>query len=102
MTGDSFIVKGLGGKRTISGEIAVNGAKNAVLPAMASALLFRGAVRYENVPSIEDVRRIAELITKLGAIIEKPDAGSLTINTAPLSSGHLDPEISKRLRASIV
>jgi UDP-N-acetylglucosamine enolpyruvyl transferase len=37
---EKFIIQGLGGEKTLHGEIAVNGAKNDVLKAMASSLLF--------------------------------------------------------------
>ncbi len=46
---DKFIIQGLGGEKTLKGTVAINGAKNAVLKAMAGAILFDGPVTLENV-----------------------------------------------------
>ena len=77
-----FVVEGLGGKKTLRGEIAVKGAKNAALKALAASVLFDDAVAIENLPDIEDVKRMQELL-----------AGGLPV---------LKKEIAERLRASIV
>ena len=42
MNKESFIIKGLGGAKTLKGTIRINGAKNAALKAMAAAVLFDG------------------------------------------------------------
>ena len=77
-----FVVEGLGGKKTLRGTIAVKGAKNAALKALAASVLFDDAVAIENLPEIEDVKRMQELL-----------AGGLPV---------LKKEIAERLRASIV
>lgn len=81
---DHFIIEGLGGKKTLKGEIRVGGAKNAILKALAAAVLFEDEVPYENVPEIEDVKRMRELLEALkeGPILRK--------------------DIAERMRASIV
>src|SRR3989344_2954612 len=77
-----FVVEGLGGKKTLRGTIAVKGAKNAALKALAASVLFDDSVAIENLPEIEDVKRMQELL-----------AGGLPV---------LKKEIAERLRASIV
>src|SRR3989344_3823133 len=77
-----FVVEGLGGKKTLRGTIAVKGAKNAALKALAASVLFDDSVAIENLPDIEDVKRMQELL-----------AGGLPV---------LKKEIAERLRASIV
>lgn len=81
---DSFVVEGLGGAKRLEGEIRVGGAKNAILKALAAQVLFEDEVRYENVPEIEDVKRIRELLVALkeGPVLRK--------------------DIAERFRASIV
>ena len=64
-------IKGLAGKRSLKGEIQVGGAKNAALKVMASAALFTDHVTLENVPKIEDVSRMEELLRGVGISIEK-------------------------------
>ncbi|MCI0533226.1 UDP-N-acetylglucosamine 1-carboxyvinyltransferase [bacterium] len=96
-----FVIKGLGGKKTLSGEIAVNGAKNEALPAMAASLLFRGELAISNVPEIEDIARMGELLEGIGMKVERE--GSNTVITPGKNISSTIPDaISKRFRASIV
>jgi UDP-N-acetylglucosamine 1-carboxyvinyltransferase len=77
-----FIVKGLAGARTLRGVVPVRGAKNCALKAIAASVLFEDEVRFENMPDIEDVARMQELLR-----------GGLPV---------LQQDIAERLRASIV
>jgi len=96
-----FKIKGLNGKKELSGSIKVNGAKNAALKALASTLLFQGPVTLKNVPDIEDVGRMCDLLDDLGVdVIQKKN--TVYCNPQTLANQHLSPEISRRLRASIV
>lgn len=52
---DIFLIKGQQGKRNLKGTLSVYGAKNAALPAFASAVLFRDGVIFDNVPTIQDI-----------------------------------------------
>ena len=94
-----FVIRG--GKK-LSGTIVVNGAKNSVLKAMAASLLFSGPITIENVPQIEDVARMSELLMDLGCGIKTPDGRTLEIYTGNVTKTELKEEIAKRLRASIV
>jgi len=62
-----FVIKGLCGARRLEGSIAVRGAKNGVLKALAATVLFDDEVQMTNVPDIEDVRRMRELLEALKA-----------------------------------
>ncbi len=99
---DKFIVKGLGGKKTLSGKIKVNGAKNAILKAMASSILFRDGIDMQNIPNIEDVKRLSELLEKIGLEVTEKSKGKYRINTKKIKEWDLDREISEKIRASIV
>lgn len=77
-----FIVEGLAGQKPLRGSIRVGGAKNAALKALAATVLFEDQVTFENLPEIEDVKRMQELL-----------AGGLPV---------LRKDIAERLRASIV
>lgn len=94
-----FLIRG--GKK-LSGEIAVKGAKNAALKAMAAALLFENPVVLENMPLIEDVSRAGELLGGLGASIKKRGEGAIEIDPRGAVQSELEQEIAKRLRASVV
>jgi len=102
-TSDKFLIKGLGGRKTLSGKIRVNGAKNAALKLMAASILFGDKVILKNVPEIEDVHRMRDLLSASGANAFEVKSGEYEIDTkSARSDGELDHEISKRLRASIV
>jgi len=96
-----FAIKGGAGKRTLEGEIAVVGAKNAALKAIAAAILFKTPLTLNNVPHIEDVSRMLDIIREMGGTATF-DNHHVLVDTRTLSSTVITPEIAKRLRASIV
>jgi len=93
-----FIIHG--GKK-LSGEIKVAGAKNSVLKAMAASLLFAKPINITNVPIIEDVLRMRELLEDLGATVEAGDK-MLQIDPTTVKENKLKKEIAERFRASVV
>lgn len=94
-----FIIKG--GKK-LKGEIRVKGAKNAALKIFAAALLTKEPVVISNVPEVEDISRMAELLRDLGAKVEHSGPGRYRITAEHIRHSVLEPVISKRLRASVV
>jgi len=51
----------------LRGSVRVSGSKNAVLPAIAAALLTENKIRLENVPLVRDVYSMMTLLGELGA-----------------------------------
>lgn len=98
---DYFVIEGLAGAKKIKGKIAVNGSKNAVLPAMAMSLLFENPLQIENVPDSEDMKRMAEILRGLRVKVGHPKKRSLTIDSNLIKNTVLDRDIAKRMRASI-
>lgn len=97
---DAFIIQG--GSR-LKGEVEVRGAKNLVLKAMAASILFDGSVEIRNVPLIEDVLRMSELLASLGVKkTEHPTSRNLLLNASEIKEFSFNNEIGKRFRASIV
>ena len=90
-----------GGKK-LEGEVEVGGAKNSILTLIPASILCDGVVRISNVPAIEDVKRMNELMRYLGASIEEPDIHSLMIDTRKIQNSHIHDDLAKRLRASIL
>ena len=99
---DLFLIKGLNGKKSLKGELTVHGAKNSALPAFASAILFKDKVRLENVPYIDDIRSMMELLENLGGETEREAADSWGIDATKLGKTELDHNLAKHMRASIV
>ena len=95
-----FRIEGAVGKRTLGGTIAVGGAKNAAVKAIAASVLFADSLTIERLPDIEDVRRMLDLLESMGAKVTR-GKHSATIDTKHMKTD-MTEEISKRLRASIV
>jgi UDP-N-acetylglucosamine 1-carboxyvinyltransferase len=98
---ESFVIQGLAGGKRLSGEIAVGGAKNEALKLMAASILCEGPLTLSNVPAIEDVGRMAEIIEKLDGRVERA-GNTCTIDAAGVRDGKIDDELAKSLRSSVV
>jgi len=88
------------GGSPLKGEVAVQGAKNAALPVMASALLLSDAtLSLKRVPRLQDVYTMADLLRDLGAKVCYTDS-EMSI-TAPSRLGWETPkELVRKMRAS--
>jgi UDP-N-acetylglucosamine 1-carboxyvinyltransferase len=95
---DKFVIHG---KKLLSGEIRVSGAKNAILPALAAGLMIDGSAHFTNIPAIEDIHRMVELIHSLGASITFEN-NTVTIDASSINQTTLHPELHQKLRASIM
>ena len=98
---DKIIVKG---GRSLTGNVRVEGAKNAVLPVLAAALLAsKGKNIINEVPSLADVNTINEVLRSLNTTIDyKPENKQVIIDSsAPLES-EAQFEYVRKMRASIL
>ncbi|MCA2002117.1 MAG: UDP-N-acetylglucosamine 1-carboxyvinyltransferase [Chloroflexi bacterium] len=96
---DEFVIEG---GRPLCGEVTPSGNKNAALPLLAACLLTEEPVILRNVPQIRDVQAMRNLIESLGASVEELDRTTWRITTRELVSSHLDPDLCRRIRASIL
>jgi len=96
---ESFIVEG--GHR-LSGEITPAGNKNAALPILAACLLTHEKVHLSNVPDIRDVHTQIALLRELGAEVHRDGPHEYTIHAHTLSRNALNPELSSRIRGSLL
>ena len=96
---DKFIVNG--GKK-LKGAIEVKGAKNAALKIFAASILTSGTVKMKNVPEVEDISRISELLKDLGVQVLHPKHSEYHITARKIKTSTINPEIAKKLRASVV
>src|SRR3989338_948772 len=96
---DCFVING--GKK-FKGEIKVKGAKNAALKVFAASILTSGTVKLKNVPEVEDIVRISELLKDLGVEVIHPKHGEYQITANKIKTSVINPYIAKKLRASIV
>ena len=88
------------GGSPLTGTVAVPGAKNSVLKLMAATLLAPGTSELMNVPDIEDVAIMSELLRRLGC--EVNHVGSTITIAVPHRPDHrADYDLVRRMRASI-
>jgi len=90
------------GGSTLSGTIRPSGNKNAALPIIAAALLSEQPVTLENVPRIRDVETLVELIRSAGVVADWKERNKLRIDAKSVRSAELDPQLCRKIRASIL
>jgi UDP-N-acetylglucosamine 1-carboxyvinyltransferase len=88
-----------GGNR-LYGCVEVQGAKNAILPLMAAAMLTDEKVVIKNVPNLIDVHNMSKILLALGADIDISSDRAL-ISAANLKSSEIAHILAKELRSSI-
>ena len=96
---DKFIIEG---GTPLNGEVVPAGNKNAALPLVAACLLTTEPVTLRNIPRIKDVEVMRHLIESLGAQVEDLDAASWRITARDLRPADLDPDLCRKIRASIL
>ncbi len=94
---DRFVIEG---PTRLEGELEVGGAKNAVLPLMAAALLARGDSIIQNVPDLHDVRFFMTILEGLGATCSLV-GGELRLGTANAEGREASYDLVRKMRASI-
>jgi UDP-N-acetylglucosamine 1-carboxyvinyltransferase len=99
---EKFIIQGLAGQKILEGKVAVRGAKNAALKVFASSVLFDGEIQINNIPFIDDVRSMAELLKNLGVEANQVSERSFRLKSCSNLATDLSGDIAKSLRASIV
>ncbi|MBD1372167.1 UDP-N-acetylglucosamine 1-carboxyvinyltransferase [Hazenella sp. IB182357] len=90
-----------GGTR-LKGRVKVHGAKNAVLPLIAASILAsRGTIQILDVPLLEDVKTLSQLLERLGIETELA-TDSLTINAEKLNVTEAPYDLVRKMRASFI
>ncbi len=92
------------GGAPLRGEVAVSGAKNAALPALAAALLCEGDHAVANVPDLADVRTMGRLLGHMGCSLERVagDGGAVALRVPASPRAEAPYELVKTMRASVV
>ena len=91
----------IGGGRPLHGRIAVQCAKNSVLPVLAAALLAGDACRIADCPRLSDVETAAEILRHLGCTAQW-DGGDLLVDTTHISRCDIPEELMRKMRSSVI
>lgn len=87
------------GGNPLQGDVKISGAKNAVLPIMASSLLVDGITVIRNVPDLRDTKTFIKLLEILGAKCVL-DGSTLSVDASDISSLEAPYDLVKTMRAS--
>ena len=90
------------GGNSLKGKISCSGAKNAALPMIASTILCDEKVTLRNLPYLQDITTMFELLDSMGAEILLDENMDFTISSANLKDIEARYELVKTMRASIL
>ncbi|MCI0402841.1 MAG: UDP-N-acetylglucosamine 1-carboxyvinyltransferase [Acidobacteria bacterium] len=99
---DRFIIEG---GRALRGRVAISGAKNAALPAMAAALLTAEPLHLSNLPRVRDLFTMKRLLAHMGVEVTPDELhldGELTLQAGRLDQPEAPYELVKTMRASVL
>ncbi|MGA0585868.1 UDP-N-acetylglucosamine 1-carboxyvinyltransferase [Dyella sp. KRB-257] len=92
----------ISGGQPLNGEVGISGAKNAVLPILASCLLADEPVTISNVPHLHDVTTTMELLGQMGVQLVLDDRMKIHVDPRPADRYFAPYELVKTMRASIL
>ena len=93
------------GGESLSGEIPISGAKNSALPLMAATLLTKENIILRNVPALDDIISMRDLLRRLGSEILgdlKKGGAELILNTNSITDTEAPYELVRKMRASVL
>lgn len=86
----------------LAGDVRISGAKNAALPIFAATLLSDHPITLSNIPHLNDVTTMVELLGRMGASITVDENMRIEINTSAIKRYQAPYELVKTMRASIL
>ena len=90
------------GGTPLTGEVCISGAKNAALPILCASLLTGDTLKIENVPHLNDVATMLDLLKQMGMDISQDDKQGVELTAAHLSNLVAPYEMVKTMRAAIL
>lgn len=96
---EKFIIEG---GHPLKGEVTPSGNKNAALPILAACLLSEEPIILNNIPLIQDVLTMKKLLKSVGMKITELEPHKWELQADNLCPGEMDPDITKKIRASIL
>lgn len=93
-----FIIEG--GKR-LEGKVKISGSKNAALPIIAATVLNAGKTTLYNVPDIQDVQTMFEIIRDIGGKVNKK-RNKIIIDTSEIHTYEIPDNLMRQMRSSVI
>jgi UDP-N-acetylglucosamine 1-carboxyvinyltransferase len=86
----------------LDGEIRISGSKNATLPILAGCLLADGPVTISNVPHLQDVTTMIELLGRMGVSVTVDEKMRIEVDASTIREYFAPYQLVKTMRASIL
>lgn len=94
----SFIIQG---SSNLEGIVDIGGSKNAALPILASTVISGREYLLDNIPDIEDVRDMLEILRTMGCSVQY-DNGVALIDSRGLNTCQVPEKLVRKIRSSII
>ena len=94
----------INGGKPLRGRVKISGAKNAVLPIIAAALLGQDVPsKLEEVPALDDVHTLSAVLEQLGVRVEfDADKNTLLVDSSNITSCEAPYDLVRKMRASFL
>ena len=96
---DKLLIRG---RLPLNGEIYASGAKNSALPILAASLLADSPLKVGNLPHLNDVTTMLELLGSMGVDVMLSDEMEVQVDTSKIKNLNARYELVKTMRASIL
>ena len=90
------------GKKELNGEIVASGAKNSALPILAASLLGDTPLKVSNLPHLNDITTMIELLGSMGLDITLSEDMDVLVDASTIKNLNARYELVKTMRASIL
>ena len=90
------------GKKELNGEIVASGAKNSALPILAASLLADSPLKVSNLPHLNDITTMIELLGSMGLDITLSEDMDVLVDASTIKNLNARYELVKTMRASIL
>jgi len=87
---------------TLKGDVRISGAKNAALPILAATLLADGPVTIGNLPHLNDITTMLELVRRMGVELIVDEKMNVEVDPRPIREFNAPYDLVKTMRASIL
>ena len=94
----SYIIQG---KTKLSGKVEASGSKNAAIPIIAATILNAGKTTLYNVPDIQDVQTMFEIIKDIGGKVNKK-RNKIIIDTSEIHTYEIPDNLMRQMRSSVI
>ena len=91
----------IAGRRRLSGSLAVQGAKNSVLPILAACILSPGECVIHNCPDLSDVSATLEILRGLGCKVRR-ETDTVIVDASGVCGGDIPEHLMREMRSSVI